>query len=73
MKQRRVSPDDTTPRGGADDTTPRGGADDTRATQPNPPEDAECCALLRPLPAGRPATAKRRQTSRDAMSRTGRR
>jgi hypothetical protein len=64
MKQRRVSPDDT---------TPPGGGGDTRATQPNPPEDAECCALLRPLPAGRPTTAKRRQTSRDAMSRTGRR
>jgi hypothetical protein len=64
MKQRRVSPDDT---------TPRGGAADARATQPNPPEDAECCALLRPLPAARPTTAKRPQTSRDAMSRTGRR
>ena len=64
MKQRRVSPDDT---------TPQSGAADTRATPAHPPEDAECCALLRPLPAGRPTGTKRPQTTRDPMNRAGRR
>jgi hypothetical protein len=64
MKQRRISPDDT---------APRDGDADARATPEHPPEDAECCALLRPLPAGRPTTARRPQRSRDAMNRAGRR
>ncbi len=64
MKQRRISPDDT---------TPRRGAVDPRAIPVHPTEDAECCALLRPQPSGRPTSIKRPQTSLDAMSRAGRR
>jgi hypothetical protein len=65
MKQRRMSPDPT---------PPRSGTADAHTIPAHPPEEGECCALLRPPPSSRPTGIQRPpRTSRDMMSRAGRR
>lgn len=63
MKRRRTAPDDS---------TPRGSGTELRAARIEPPEDAECCALLRPPPRGRRASAERPQALHEVMNRARR-